>query len=106
MKTLCQILAVEKSEHKGKPKADVTIKSGNDAHVIPMWHNLVNKGFVQSAEKALGKTVLLELQSEVRNGDIQYSFGFEPDFSEVVVSVGNSAPRPVQSASQPAQKAS
>lgn len=89
MKVLAKVLYVEHGSHKDKPKADVTLKLGNDAVVVTLWHHLIAKGLGKEADDAVGRDILADLQVEASNGRLRYSWGFDVDFSEVHVSKGS-----------------
>jgi len=90
MQVLAKVLDVEDGTHNDKPKCDVTLKVGRQAYVVTLWHDKVKKGINKSAHKALGQFILADIEPEIRNNKILWSWGFEPDFSVATIQFGNS----------------
>ena len=82
MKVLAKILNVAKGKTgKGNSKFVVDMKSGETLISAVGFSNLIKDGVDKKAATATGKECVVELQTSVYNGTVQYQLGFGNEFA-------------------------
>lgn len=65
----------------GKPSVNVSLRSGKDLFIAPLYSNEIEKNTHKEAAKHLGQTVVIDIIPEAYgSGKMRYSFGYNPQF--------------------------